>query len=109
MKNEGLAFNDEEQKYEVPDDNVNLLDTENLDKTISTRPISKGMLISEAIDLHPDIAPIIMDYGVHCIGCGGASFETIEEGFMGHGIPDDEIDRIIDDLNEFVKLSTKKK
>jgi len=69
----------------------------------SSKQIDKAMMIEEIVTDHPDIIPMLMDYGVHCVGCGGATFETLEEGFMGHGMSGEEVDQIVEELNEFIK------
>jgi hybrid cluster-associated redox disulfide protein len=73
----------------------------------SGKLITKKMFIAEAIDAHPEILPVMMERGIHCFGCGASAFETLEEGFMGHGIPDDEVDKIIDELNSMIENNPK--
>jgi hypothetical protein len=34
-------------------------------------------------------------------------FETLEEGFMGHGMDDREIEKIMDELNAYIKEISK--
>jgi|GEM_PF-746353 len=70
---------------------------------VSEKPIKKDMLIAEIVEEHPELVPLIMDYGVHCVGCGASTFETLEEGFTGHGLDDEEVDQIVIDLNEYIK------
>jgi len=65
--------------------------------------ISKDMIIADIVDKHPALVPFIMDYGVHCIGCGIAMFETLGEGFSGHGYTVEEIDKAVEDLNKILK------
>ncbi|MEM4637817.1 MAG: DUF1858 domain-containing protein [Candidatus Woesearchaeota archaeon] len=67
------------------------------------KKISKDMIISEVVEKFPYLAEYIMDYGVHCVGCGVASFETLEEGFMGHGMSEEEIDMVIEELNKIIR------
>lgn len=71
--------------------------------TNNVAKITKNMIISEIVEKFPYLAEYIMDYGVHCIGCGIASFETLEEGFMGHGMTSEEIDLIVDELNKIIE------
>lgn len=78
-----------------------------IEKTPSLRPISKTMLISEIVDEHPDIVPEIMNKGMHCIGCGASAFETLEEGFMMHGMDPSEIDKTINELNKIIDKNSK--
>ncbi|MES2122340.1 MAG: iron-sulfur cluster assembly accessory protein [Chlamydiota bacterium] len=37
--------------------------------------------------------------GLHCVGCGAATWETLEAGMIGHGFPEEEIDALIGRLN----------
>jgi hybrid cluster-associated redox disulfide protein len=76
-------------------------------KNASGKYIDRGMLINDVVSLYPEVVPMIMDLGVHCIGCGAAMFETLEEGFMGHGMPDDEIDEVVDELNKYIAENSK--
>jgi hybrid cluster-associated redox disulfide protein len=58
--------------------------------------ITKEMSIREAIELYPQVAPVFVQHGMGCLGCAIASFETIEEGALAHGI---DVDALIADLN----------
>lgn len=58
--------------------------------------ITKDMSIREAVENYPQIAPIFIQHGMGCLGCAIASFETIEEGALAHGI---DVDALIADLN----------
>ncbi|MCD5382889.1 DUF1858 domain-containing protein [Candidatus Gracilibacteria bacterium] len=62
--------------------------------------ITKDDLISDVILEHPEAIEIFMSYGLGCAGCGGASFETIEEGASAHFMSDEDIDNLVKDLNE---------
>lgn len=64
--------------------------------------ISKDMIILDIVDKYPYLAEYIMDYGVHCVGCGIAAFETLEQGFLGHGMSEEELDKIILELNKVI-------
>ena len=43
---------------------------------------------------------ILGRYGLYCITCDRGEFETIEHGGRFHGLAEDEIDRLVEDLNE---------
>ena len=55
-------------------------------------------MIGEALSINPKVAEILLDKGVHCIGCGGLSFETLEMGLKAHGMPNKEIDKLIKNI-----------
>jgi hybrid cluster-associated redox disulfide protein len=106
-KGYNIELNDENASNDFESVNIDNTSTQDRDRKPSSKLISKGMLIADVVDEHPDLVPAIMDYGVHCVGCGAAMFETLEEGFMGHGMEDEEITKIVDDLNELIKQNSK--
>ena len=63
------------------------------------KKINKNMMISEAISINPKVAELLLDKGVHCIGCGGLSFETLEMGLKVHGLSNKEIGALIKKMN----------
>ncbi len=60
------------------------------------------MTIGELVQQYPSVVEILMEEGVHCIGCGAAYFETIEEGLAGHGRSKEEVAAIIEKLNKAI-------
>lgn len=48
--------------------------------------ITKDMTIGEILVKNPDVAPILMNAGMHCLGCPSAQGESLEEAAMVHGI-----------------------
>lgn len=53
--------------------------------------ITKDMTIGEILRTNPDIAPVLMEAGMHCLGCPSAQAESLEEAAMVHGIDIDEL------------------
>ena len=57
--------------------------------------ITKDTMIGELLQLTPDISPLLLGIGMHCLGCPSAQMETIAEAAMVHGIdPDDLVEEI---------------
>lgn len=48
--------------------------------------ITKDMTIGEILSVKPEAAPVLMDAGMHCLGCPSAQGETLEEAAMVHGM-----------------------
>lgn len=48
--------------------------------------ITKDMTIGEILRINPGVAPVLLEIGMHCLGCPSAQSETIEEAAMVHGI-----------------------
>ena len=48
--------------------------------------ITKDMTIGEILVTKPEVAPILMEAGMHCLGCPSARAESLEEAAMVHGL-----------------------
>ncbi len=66
--------------------------------------ITKEMIIGDILNEAPDMAPILMAAGMHCIGCPSAQMETVEEAAYVHGI---EPELLITRVNAFVDAQDK--
>lgn len=53
--------------------------------------ITKDMTIGQIIVTNPNVAPILMEAGMHCLGCPASQGETLEEAAMVHGLDIDEL------------------
>ena len=53
--------------------------------------ISKDTQIGELLEKAPEKAEILLEAGMHCLGCPASQMETIEEACEVHGIEVDEI------------------
>ncbi len=59
--------------------------------------ITKDMGIMEIVEKYPDAVGVFQAYGLGCIGCMAARFETLEQGASAHGI---DVDKLVEDLNK---------
>lgn len=62
--------------------------------------IVKEMIISDIISVNQGVVPILMEAGMHCVGCPASQGESLEEACMVHGMDTKEL---VDDLNKFLK------
>ena len=70
--------------------------------------ITKKTKLSE-IAKNEKLAEILMEkYGLFCVGCQMAPFETLEEGAKVHGMKDKEIEKMVRRLNEKSKCQSSK-
>ncbi len=53
--------------------------------------INKDMLIGDILRINADLASVLMDIGMHCLGCPSSQSETLAEACMVHGVNVDEI------------------
>ncbi len=61
--------------------------------------ITKNMTFSEIMEKHPESVEVLFNSGLHCIGCGMAMSESLEDGCRAHGMNKKEIDELIKKLN----------
>lgn len=58
--------------------------------------INRETTIGEVLVLYPKSQEILMEIGMHCLGCPSSQMETIGEAAMVHGI---DADLIIEKIN----------
>ena len=58
---------------------------------------NKETQIGEIIMKAPEKADILMEAGMHCLGCPASQIETLEEACEVHGI---DVQEVLDKLNE---------
>ncbi len=64
------------------------------------RRITKEMHVHEIMGLHPALETVLASHGLGCVGCPVGGVETLEEGWLSHGYPEEELSTLLDDLNE---------
>ena len=60
--------------------------------------VTKDTMIGELLQIDPNIAPVLLNIGMHCLGCPSSQMETIAEAAMVHGIDPDDL---VEDINGF--------
>ena len=58
--------------------------------------ISKTTKIGDLLREAPEKAEILLNAGMHCLGCPSAQEETLEEACMVHGI---DVNELVEKLN----------
>jgi len=67
--------------------------------------VTKDINFNELIQQFPDSVEVLMESGMHCIGCPMAIYETLEQGALAHGIDADEL---VEKINKKLKKVKKK-
>ncbi len=58
--------------------------------------IEKTTKIGEILEIAPEKASILLESGMHCLGCPASQDETLEEACQMHGI---DVDDLVNKLN----------
>ena len=61
--------------------------------------VTKDMTIGELLMMDRSAGAILMQNGMHCVGCPSAAGETLEEASMVHGM---DIDKLLSDTNAYL-------
>ena len=58
---------------------------------------NKDTRIGEILEKTPEKAEILLEIGMHCLGCPASQMETLEEACEVHGI---DVEEVVAKLNE---------
>ena len=61
--------------------------------------VNKQMSIGEVLELDRSTAPIMMEYGMHCMGCPFSQMESLEDGCAAHG---SDVNELVEKLNSYL-------
>ena len=61
--------------------------------------VTKDTMIGELLQIDEGVAPILLNIGMHCLGCPSSQMETIEQAAMVHGI---DPNALVDEINNFL-------
>ena len=62
--------------------------------------VTKDTMIGELLQIDENVAPMLLNIGMHCLGCQSSQMETIAEAAMVHGIDPDDL---VNDINDFIE------
>ena len=68
------------------------------------KQVTKDMVIGQIIQVDRGIIPILMNAGMHCLGCPSSQMESIEDAAMVHGF---NVDELLKQLNNHLKSEEK--
>ncbi|MBU1120800.1 MAG: DUF1858 domain-containing protein [archaeon] len=69
----------------------------------SPEKISKEMTLGEIARDYPETISVLFEYGMHCIGCPVSMMETLEQGAKAHGMSEEKINKMIEEMNKKIK------
>ena len=61
--------------------------------------VTKDTMIGELLQIDEGVAPILLNIGMHCLGCPSSQMETIEQAAMVHGIVSEVL---VHEINSFL-------
>jgi len=64
--------------------------------------VTKDMTMGQMLEMDRDIAYVLMQCGMHCVGCPSSIGESLEQACMVHGL---DADQVLEAINSY--LATK--
>ena len=61
--------------------------------------VTKDTMIGDLLQIDQNVAPLLLNIGIHCLGCPSSQMETIEEAAMVHGLDPDDL---VVEINTFI-------
>ena len=61
--------------------------------------VTKDTMIGDLLQIDQNVAPLLLNIGMHCLGCPSSQMETIAEAAMVHGIAPDDL---VVEINTFL-------
>jgi len=76
-------------------------------KKMKKELVTKDNIIGDLFEKYPTkaskIIELMISAGLHCVGCGAAMFETIEQGMLVHGHNKKQINDLVNQINKIIK------
>ncbi len=70
--------------------------------------LKKTDILGDVIGVYPEIAPVLAQAGLHCIGCHVSAYESLEQGCLAHGMSKKDVDDLVKAankrINEYEKM-----
>lgn len=63
---------------------------------------TKDMILGEVSRLYPKSTEIMLEYGLHCVGCFASAFDTIEDAMKIHGLSRKDINEMVKRINKTI-------
>ena len=61
--------------------------------------VTKDTMIGDLLQIDQNVAPLLLNIGMHCLGCPSSQMERIEEAAMVHGLDPDDL---VVEINTFI-------
>lgn len=69
--------------------------------------LKKTVLLQDVAHDCPRAAELLTEYGLHCLTCYLREYDTLEMGAKVHGMTDEELDNMIDEINKQLEKELK--
>jgi hybrid cluster-associated redox disulfide protein len=64
------------------------------------KKVTPDMIIADILKLDKDTVPILLNIGMHCLGCPSSSGESLEDACAIHGV---DVNKVVKELNDLLE------
>ena len=64
--------------------------------------VTRDTTIGDIIQNYPAAVEVLLETGLHCLGCSVNTMESIGEGMKAHGMSEQEIARVVQKVNDVI-------
>ena len=57
--------------------------------------VTKDTMIGDLLQIDQNVAPLLLNIGMHCLGCPSSQMESLEDACMVHGLKVEDVPRLI--------------
>lgn len=68
--------------------------------------VTGDMTISDIIKKYPSVIEPLQAAGIHCVGCGVAQYESLDQGLRAHGLDNHQVVQVMEAVNKAAELSS---
>lgn len=61
--------------------------------------ITKDIKIGDLLDANRELAPFLLEMGMHCLGCPSARSETLAQACLVHGV---DVNELVGKMNAYL-------
>lgn len=63
------------------------------------QPVTRDMTIGNIVEKYPQTAEVLLGFGLQCVGCAVNPYETLEQGAVGHGMSEESLQTLLEEVN----------
>ncbi len=61
--------------------------------------VTKDTIIADILKMDRGTVPILLNIGMHCLGCPSSSGESLEDACVVHGV---DVNKVVKELNDYL-------
>ncbi|MBW2990296.1 DUF1858 domain-containing protein [Candidatus Woesearchaeota archaeon] len=65
--------------------------------------LTRTILLGELVSYYPPAVEVLFKHGIHCVGCPMTAYESLEQGCKVHGLSDEDIDKMVEEMKKAVE------